>query len=85
VVTYDIGLSHFAQRGGIAPPAGGAGCLAPGVPFGEALALSAKMMTAIPREEIGRMMSGPEAAELILQLSRVVEGHGNEAMIVLAR
>jgi hypothetical protein len=44
--------------------------LAPGVPFGEALTLSAKMMTAIPPEEIGRMMSGVEAAELILQLVR---------------
>jgi hypothetical protein len=32
--------------------------LAPGVPFGEGLKLSAKMMTAIPPEEIGRMMSG---------------------------
>jgi hypothetical protein len=31
--------------------------LAPGVPFGEGLKLSAKMMTAIPPEEIGRMMS----------------------------
>ena len=46
---------------------------APGVPFGEGLKLSAKMMTAIPPEEIGRMMSGVEAAELILQL---VQGRG---------
>jgi hypothetical protein len=27
VVTYAIGLSHLTQRGGIAPPAGGAGSL----------------------------------------------------------
>jgi len=46
---------------------------APGVPFGEGLKLSAKRMTAIPPEEIGRMMSGVEAAELILQL---VQGRG---------
>jgi hypothetical protein len=47
--------------------------LAPDVPFGEGLTLSAKMMTAIPPEEIGRVMSGVEAAELILQL---VQGRG---------
>jgi hypothetical protein len=47
--------------------------LAPGVPFGEGLTLSAKMMTAIPPEEIGRMMSGVKAPELILQL---VQGRG---------
>jgi hypothetical protein len=34
--------------------------LASGVPFGEGLTLSAKMMTAIPPEEIGRMMSGED-------------------------
>jgi hypothetical protein len=44
--------------------------LAPGVPFGEGLQLSARMMTLSPTQ-IGRMMSGAEAAELILQL---VEG-----------
>ena len=44
--------------------------LAPGVPFGESLKLTAKMMAAIPPEEIGRMMSGVEAAELILRLVR---------------
>ena len=44
--------------------------LAPGVPFGEGLKLTAKMMSAIPPEEIGRMMSGVEAAELILRLVR---------------
>ena len=42
--------------------------LARGVPFGESLNLTAKMMTAIPPEEIGRMMSGVEAAELVLRL-----------------
>jgi hypothetical protein len=35
------------------------------------LKLSAKMMTAIPPEEIGRMMSGVEAVQLIF---RLVEG-----------
>jgi hypothetical protein len=45
--------------------------LAPGVPFGEGLKLSAKMMTAISPEAIGRMMSGKEATQLIL---RLVEG-----------
>ena len=34
--------------------------LAPGVPFGESLKLTAKMISAIPPEEIGRMMSGVE-------------------------
>jgi hypothetical protein len=45
--------------------------LAPGVPFGEGLQLSARMMTSLPPTQIGRMISGAEAAELILQL---VEG-----------
>src|ERR1700730_12048374 len=44
--------------------------LAPGVPFGEDLRLSAEMMKTIPPEEIGRMMSGVEAAELILRQAR---------------
>ena len=44
--------------------------LAPGVPFGECLKLTAKMMATIPPEEIGRMMTGVEAAELILRLVR---------------
>jgi hypothetical protein len=35
--------------------------------------VNTKMMTAIPPEEIGRMMSGVEAAELIFQL---VQGRG---------
>jgi hypothetical protein len=47
--------------------------LAPRVPFGEGLNLSTKMMTLIPPEQIGRMMSGVEAAELIL---RLVQGRG---------
>jgi hypothetical protein len=45
--------------------------LAPGVPFGEGLQLSAKMMTSLPPTLIGRMMSDAEAKELILQF---VEG-----------
>jgi hypothetical protein len=45
--------------------------LAPGVPFGESLKLTAKMTIAVPPEEIGRMMSGVEAEELI---RRLVEG-----------
>jgi hypothetical protein len=47
--------------------------LAPGVPFGEGLNLSAKMMTSIPPEQIGRMLSGDEASQLIL---RIVDGRG---------
>jgi hypothetical protein len=42
--------------------------LAPGVPFGEDLQLSAEMMIAIPREDIGRLMTGVEASELIRRL-----------------
>jgi hypothetical protein len=49
--------------------------LAPGVPFGEGLTLSAKMMTAIPPEEIDRM-SGAEAAELI---RRLIQGRGRQS------
>ena len=45
--------------------------LAPGVPFGEGLKLSREMQATIPPEEIGRMMSGVEAAELIRRLARV--------------
>ena len=41
--------------------------LAPDVPFAEGLELSAEMMMTIPSEKIGRMMSGVEAAELILR------------------
>src|SRR6516164_1480567 len=43
--------------------------LAPGVPFGEGLKLTGKMMTTIPPEEIDRMMSGVKAVELILRLA----------------
>jgi hypothetical protein len=50
--------------------------LAPGVPFGEGLKLSAKMMTAIPPEEIGRMMSG--VAPLIFRLVEGRDGAGND-------
>jgi hypothetical protein len=46
--------------------------LASSVPSGEGLNLSDKMMTSIPPEQIGRMMSGLEA-ELIL---RLVQGRG---------
>jgi hypothetical protein len=42
--------------------------LAPGVPFGECLKLTAKAMVAMPPEDIGRMMFGVDAAELILRL-----------------
>jgi hypothetical protein len=42
--------------------------LAPGVPFGENLKLSAKVMTSTPSEQIGRMLSGDEASQLILRL-----------------
>ncbi len=45
--------------------------LAPGVPFGEGLKLSPEMQATIPPEEIGRMMSGAEAAELIRRLVQV--------------
>jgi hypothetical protein len=47
--------------------------LAPTVPFSEGLNLTAKTMTSIPPEQIGRMMSGVEAADLIL---RLVQGRG---------
>ena len=47
--------------------------LAPGVPFGEGIQLSAKTVTTIPLELIGRALSGEEAAQLIL---RLIEGRG---------
>jgi hypothetical protein len=47
--------------------------LTPGVPFGEGLELSAEMMMATPREDIGRLMSGAEAAELV---RRLIHGRG---------
>jgi hypothetical protein len=46
---------------------------ASGVPFGECHELSAKMMTAMPPTQIGRMMSVAEAAQVI---RRLVEGRG---------
>jgi hypothetical protein len=47
--------------------------VAAGMPFGEAHELSAKMMTSVPQTQIGRMMSGAEAAQMIV---RLVEGRG---------
>ena len=47
--------------------------LAPGVPFGEGLKLSAEMILAIPPEDIGRLMTGVNATELI---RRLVQGRG---------
>jgi hypothetical protein len=47
---------------------------APGVPFGNGYELSAKMMTAIAPIKIGRMMSGPEARQLILQIVESRDG-----------
>jgi hypothetical protein len=47
---------------------------APGVPFGNGYELSAKMMMAIQPIKIGRMMSGPEARKLILQLVESRDG-----------
>src|SRR6516162_2343128 len=38
------------------------------VPFGEAHELSAKMMTSMPPSQIGRLMSGAEAAQMIGRL-----------------
>jgi hypothetical protein len=53
--------------------------LAADVPFGEAHELSAKMMTSVPPTQIGRMMSGAEAAQMIV---RLVERRGRpEEMI----
>jgi hypothetical protein len=50
--------------------------LASGVRSARVSPLSAKMMTAVPPEEIGRMMSGAEAAELIRQL---IQGRGRQS------
>jgi hypothetical protein len=47
--------------------------LAPGVPFGESLRLSAEMVMALPQQAIGRMMPGVEAVELV---RRLVHGRG---------
>jgi hypothetical protein len=55
--------------------------VAPGVPFGEGLKLSAEMLAAIPPGEIGRIMSGVEAAELIF---RLVENRGKAKAMTTA-
>jgi hypothetical protein len=53
--------------------------LASGEPFGEVHELNAKMMTSVPPTQIGRMMSGAEAAQMIV---RLVERRGRpEEMI----
>jgi hypothetical protein len=52
---------------------GVAQCLSAGASFGEAHELSAEMMKRIPPTQIGRMMSGAEAAQMIV---RLVEGRG---------
>jgi hypothetical protein len=44
-----------------------------GEPFGEVHELSAKMMTSVPSAQIGKMMSGADAARVI---ARLVEGRG---------
>ena len=41
---------------------------APGVPFGEGLKLSAKLVASIPPEQIGRMLSGEEMSRLMHRL-----------------
>ena len=50
--------------------------LAPGVPFGECLKLTAKAMVAMPPEDVGRMMFRLDAAELILRLVQDRRGPG---------
>ena len=39
-----------------------------GVPFGEGLKLSAKLVASIPPDQIGRMLSGDEMSRLMLRL-----------------
>jgi hypothetical protein len=41
---------------------------ASGVPFGEGLKLSAKLVASIPPQQIGRMLSGDEMSRLMLRL-----------------
>ena len=41
---------------------------APGVPFGEGLKLSAKLVASIPPEQMGRMLPGDEVSRLMLRL-----------------
>jgi hypothetical protein len=45
--------------------------LAPGVPFGEGLEVSARMLASIPPQQVGRMLSGDVAAD-----TRLVEDRG---------
>ena len=40
---------------------------APGVPFGDGLKLSLKLVESIPPEQMGRMLSGDEASRLMLR------------------
>ena len=40
---------------------------APGVPFGDGLKLSPKLVESIPPEQMGRMLSGDEASRLMLR------------------
>jgi hypothetical protein len=56
--------------------------IAAGVPFGEGHELSAKMLTTIPPTLIGRMVSGKEAAQLIL---RLVEGRNRPEKMTTRR
>ena len=44
---------------------------APGVPFGEGLKLSAKLVASIPPDQIGKMLSGDEMSRLMLMLRLV--------------
>jgi hypothetical protein len=53
--------------------------LAHGLPFGEGLKLNAKMMTSISPEQIGRMLSGKEATQLILRLVASRSGAGESS------
>ena len=44
--------------------------LAPGVPFGDGIRLTARMMAKIPPERIGRMLYGKAAMHLILRFRK---------------
>jgi hypothetical protein len=44
--------------------------LAPGVPFGDGVRLTARMMAKIPPERIGRVLYGEAATHLILRLRK---------------
>jgi hypothetical protein len=45
--------------------------MTPGLPFGEGIKLNDEMMTLIPQKQIGRILSGGEAIELILQIAEL--------------